>query len=268
MQVTDEMVEEGAKALGGGDWQSCVNDRPMWREDARRVLTAALSDKQAGEVKDEDAWLGLSTVSSEDLQEALDLLPSVLRPSMSNRIVAAITEQASIIDRFKRTSRARRLSFEAARSALVDVPVVEPVAWLPADDAPRGVYALIKHRSGQLDLCYKTDNGEPFLETWRYAGTAKRGEQAPWPESYIPVSELRTSPPLYREGEDSAEVMYAERLATALHEKHYAASAPDWKPLHGDLIGLLTQIDNMTAGLSLAATRSGSATTSSGGEHE
>lgn len=97
---------------------------------------SALSDKQAVEVKDEDAWLGLSTVSNEDLQEALDLLPSVLRPSMSSRIVAAITEQARIIDRFKRTSRARRLSFEAARSALVDVPAVEsgPVAWLVRDN--------------------------------------------------------------------------------------------------------------------------------------
>jgi len=64
----------------------------------------------------------------------------------------------------------------------------EPVAWLPAEEAPRGVYALIKHRSGEIDVVYKTDNGEPFLETWRYAGTARRGEQAPWPESYIPIS--------------------------------------------------------------------------------
>jgi hypothetical protein len=42
---------------------------------------------------------------------------------------------------------------------------------------------------------------------------------------------------------------YAERLAVAIHAKHYAGSAPQWKPLSGDLLGLLTQIDNMTAGM-------------------
>lgn len=42
---------------------------------------------------------------------------------------------------------------------------------------------------------------------------------------------------------------YAERLAVALWEKHYRDEAPNWEPLRGDLIGLLTQIDNMTTGL-------------------
>jgi hypothetical protein len=41
---------------------------------------------------------------------------------------------------------------------------------------------------------------------------------------------------------------YATTLACALWEKHYKAEAPDWKP-QPDLLGLLTQIDNMTAGL-------------------
>ena len=41
---------------------------------------------------------------------------------------------------------------------------------------------------------------------------------------------------------------YAQRLATFLWEKHYKKDAPEWKPLP-DLIGVLTQIDNMTAGL-------------------
>jgi hypothetical protein len=47
----------------------------------------------------------------------------------------------------------------------------------------------------------------------------------------------------------SAGAAYAERLAVALWEKHYKATAPEWKPLTGDLIGLLTQIDNMTSAL-------------------
>jgi hypothetical protein len=62
--------------------------------------------------------------------------------------------------------------------------------WLPADEAPRGTRALIRHRSGLIDVVYKTNNGEPFLETWRYAGTARGGEQAPWPDSYMPLSAL------------------------------------------------------------------------------
>ncbi len=43
---------------------------------------------------------------------------------------------------------------------------------------------------------------------------------------------------------------YAENLAVAL-SRHFP-HVPQWKPLTGDLIGLLTQIDNMTAGLSPA----------------
>lgn len=41
---------------------------------------------------------------------------------------------------------------------------------------------------------------------------------------------------------------YARRLATALWEKHWKIDAPEWQPLP-DLMGLLTQIDNATAGL-------------------
>lgn len=41
---------------------------------------------------------------------------------------------------------------------------------------------------------------------------------------------------------------YAVGVATALWERHYQTSAPDWKPLD-TLIGVLTQIDNMIAGL-------------------
>jgi hypothetical protein len=41
---------------------------------------------------------------------------------------------------------------------------------------------------------------------------------------------------------------YASRLAVAIWEKHYKATAVNWKPFP-DLMGVLTQIDNMTAGL-------------------
>jgi hypothetical protein len=41
---------------------------------------------------------------------------------------------------------------------------------------------------------------------------------------------------------------YALRLAVAIWEQHYKDVAPQWKPFD-DLMGVLTQIDNMTSGL-------------------
>jgi hypothetical protein len=41
---------------------------------------------------------------------------------------------------------------------------------------------------------------------------------------------------------------YAKQLSEAIWGRHYKDIAPHWKPLD-DLIGVLTQIDNMTAGL-------------------
>lgn len=41
---------------------------------------------------------------------------------------------------------------------------------------------------------------------------------------------------------------YAERLAKSLWEKHYRSESPDWKPLD-NLMGVLTQIDNMVSDL-------------------
>lgn len=44
---------------------------------------------------------------------------------------------------------------------------------------------------------------------------------------------------------------YAKRLAEAIWEKHYKKESPHWRPLH-DVLGVLTQIDNMTCGLEKA----------------
>lgn len=43
-------------------------------------------------------------------------------------------------------------------------------------------------------------------------------------------------------------VAYAEQLATDLHAKHFP-DVTQWRLLSGDLVGILTQIDNMTVGL-------------------
>lgn len=49
--------------------------------------------------------------------------------------------------------------------------------------------------------------------------------------------------------ETESATAYAERLAVALWEKHFKDDAPQWKPLSGDLAGIISQIDNMTCGL-------------------
>ncbi len=85
--------------------------------------------------------------------------------------------------------------------AVLSAQVQDVAGWLPADQSPRGTVGLIRHRSGQIDYVYKTNNGEPFLETWRYAGTANHGQQAPWPEYYLPISALPAAPAKQEGGE-------------------------------------------------------------------
>lgn len=59
-------------------------------------------------------------------------------------------------------------------------------------------------------------------------------------------------PPQPAQAVDVRAEAYAERLARALWRKHYADDAPQWEPLTGDLLGMLSQIDNMTTGLTRA----------------
>ena len=47
---------------------------------------------------------------------------------------------------------------------------------------------------------------------------------------------------------EQSELGYATRLAEAIYKQHYKDDAPEWKPLP-DLMGVLTQIDNMFADL-------------------
>jgi hypothetical protein len=41
---------------------------------------------------------------------------------------------------------------------------------------------------------------------------------------------------------------YATRLAESMWRKHYQKEAPNWRPFD-DIVGVLTQIDNMVTGL-------------------
>lgn len=49
--------------------------------------------------------------------------------------------------------------------------------------------------------------------------------------------------------DDAGDVLgYATRLACSMWDEHYKADSPNWQPLP-DLMGVLTQIDNMLTGL-------------------
>lgn len=63
-------------------------------------------------------------------------------------------------------------------------------------------------------------------------------------EGMTPMTQLLATPAA-RQGDATD---YARRLAVSMHQKHYADEAPNWKPFD-DLMGLLSQIDNMTTGL-------------------
>jgi hypothetical protein len=79
------------------------------------------------------------------------------------------------------------------------------------------------------------------------SGSTPKGQE-PGPEGSRP-EESRAQPSLHIE----PALGYAQRLAEAIWSKYYKADAPHWKPLD-DVLGVLTQIDNMTSGLSRSPT--------------
>jgi len=104
-----------------------------------------------------------------------------------------------------------------------------------------------KSQSSTLELERQPDMKDEMTSTserlrerlkLKYMGDCKCGHCALVPDNLV------------REAADEIEraAGYAQRLATSLWEQHWKADAPDWKPLP-DLLGVLTQIDNMTAGL-------------------
>lgn len=53
---------------------------------------------------------------------------------------------------------------------------------------------------------------------------------------------------LLPEGIDDLAYEYAKDLATSIWKVHYKGDPPDWEPCE-DLMGVLTQIDNMVTGM-------------------
>ena len=70
-----------------------------------------------------------------------------------------------------------------------------------------------------------------------------------WNRRVEPTEITRLRAELAASEERSVEALdYAARLASHLYEKHWRNEAPNWRLLD-DLIGVLTQLDNMTVGL-------------------
>lgn len=95
--------------------------------------------------------------------------------------------------------------------------------------------------------------GLSFLRAWRDKRLRRFLRERedfvdPDVQNEVPVGGHYPPVPRARVVEPESANAYARRLAVALWSKHYQASAPDWKPCD-DTLGLLTQIDNMVAGL-------------------
>jgi hypothetical protein len=70
-------------------------------------------------------------------------------------------------------------------------------------------------------------------------------------EHLIPIIVEEIEQELAKSEQESEAYRYAKRLAEFIWAKHYKEESPDWTPLL-DVLGVLTQIDNMTCGLELA----------------
>jgi len=75
-------------------------------------------------------------------------------------------------------------------------------------------------------------------------------ESMPFPVAKHAQAALRAALAQQEQEQEQEPVVhyYAKHLAIAIWEKHYKDTAPDWTPLP-DLMGVLTQIDNMAVGL-------------------
>ncbi|WP_320196273.1 hypothetical protein RMR10_004395 [Agrobacterium rosae] len=142
----DMSPEESIGAFGGsGQWVELCTVRDL------RKLEAALST-------DAEPVAELQSVDAKELDEAIQLLPSVMRPSLSKVIIAAIEEQRRVITYFKRTSRARQLAFEAATAPAPPAPsvAVKDLEWVGHGDkganADTGLGTRYEIRSIGADL--------------------------------------------------------------------------------------------------------------------
>lgn len=243
MQITDDMVEAARESYASHGHDGHLRTIAPPAEVVKAMLTAALSDKQAVEVK-----------ALHRLDIALcNFINAYGDPYDPPEEYEAETKR-NIKELHDAYNAAHSAGVFKEHSALVDVPAVEPVAWRWKFDAD-GAWHYGDHRPGPFRF------GDPEI-----------------------IEPLYSSPPLSREGEDNAVEIPAdlvERCAEILEWKrsgHLPGNA-----LRGlgqqiaDRLGGSLFIDNglkqaelattdeaLKLVVSLAATRSGSASTSKG----
>lgn len=233
MQVTDEMVDAGLRitlssvGLPAGE---CLH-----ATDVREILIASLSNKQAGEVKALEWRQHIRNGSY--LAHGVGILYAV--DEDHECAVLAKYEGSSVTKSAHPHAEAAKAAAQAdyeqrIRAALVDVPAVEPVAWMD-DGTCRAGSDSSAHRV--VTDAQKRDMPEAIASSF--------------------TTPLFASPPLSHRGEDSAEVLRSalQRISELTHSR---ANAKDARDLHLTVKAI--------ADAALAATRSGSATSAKGSE--
>lgn len=114
-------------------------------------------------------------------------------------------------------------------------------ASAPSPVAPQGrdERALFEH--SQLERF-------PEVDLSRYEGANEEYRNTHVQSAWDGWQAARASLPASSDERDPGVLGYALQMAHALWEQHYKADAPNWQPCP-DLIGVLTQIDNMVAGV-------------------
>jgi hypothetical protein len=122
-------------------------------------------------------------------------------------------------------------------------------------DAARQALEALEFMADEWGFTQKANRPERWQAITALKAALEQPEQKrEQPEQVVPYAVWRQgfdAVRKYKEQPEQAEpdaYGYASRLAVAIWEKHYKATAVNWKPLP-DLMGVLTQIDNMTAGL-------------------
>ena len=68
--------------------------------------------------------------------------------------------------------------------------------WRHIDTAPKDGLAsfLVRYRSGHVAHVYLTKPEPPLVQTYRYAGGPMNGEQAGWPDHWMPLPDAPDKP--------------------------------------------------------------------------
>ncbi len=177
----------------------------------------------------------------------------------------AETEALPLVENALRAALARQAEPTGKKSLQVESVVAEnattqqQIEQTPPSDYRRGYWDgfLIGKREGRIEAEDAAKQAEPveqmpvgWLESPHGAFRADPLYKMQFPSQLLQWQiALYTAPPQQAEPDAYG---YALRLAVAIWEKHYKDVAPQWKPLD-DLMGVLTQIDNMTSGLTRLA---------------